>query len=242
MPEGGAADAPPTQIESPVMTHSLQFGQIMRDIPYILGGAWPTLWLTFVIFFAAAALGLFIAMARLRGGPVASRLAGLWVTVTTNSPLFVILFFLFNGLPNWGILLSPIAATLIAFIAISSGYLAEIQRGGIQSVRQAELDAAETLGMSRLQTVRYVIAPHVIKTVYPGLSNFFIFTMLGTSMASLIGVDELTGRAIEVTSRTFRSIEVFSVVAVTYVALSLLASVALALVGRLLFRVRMRVL
>jgi polar amino acid transport system permease protein len=222
------------------MNYSLQFGQIAADVPYILSGAWPTLWITFVTFFAAAVLGLFIAMARLKGGPLASRLAGIWVTMTTNSPLFVVLFFLFNGLPNWGILLSPIAATLIAFIAISSGYLAEIQRGGIQSVRQAELDAAETLGMSRLQILRFVIAPHVIKTTYPALSNFFIFTMLGTSMASLVGVNELTGRAIEVSSRTFRSIEVFSLVAVTYVVLSLFASAALALVGRWLFRVKAR--
>ncbi|MCZ8295506.1 MAG: amino acid ABC transporter permease [Rhodobacteraceae bacterium] len=224
------------------MNYSLQFGQIAADVPYILSGAWPTLWITFVTFFAAATLGLFIAMARLKGGPLASRMAGLWVTLTTNSPLFVVLFFLFNGLPNWGILLSPIAATLIAFIAISSGYLAEIQRGGIQSVRQAELDAAETLGMSRLQTLRFVIAPHVIKTTYPALSNFFIFTILGTSMASLVGVNELTGRAIEVSSRTFRSIEVFSLVAVTYVVLSLFASAALALVGRWLFRVKARMI
>jgi polar amino acid transport system permease protein len=224
------------------MNYSLQFGQIAADVPYILSGAWPTLWITFVTFFAAAAFGLFIAMARLKGGPLASRLAGIWVTLTTNSPLFVVLFFLFNGLPNWGILLSPIAATLIAFIAISSGYLAEIQRGGIQSVRQAELDAAETLGMSRLQILRFVIAPHVIKTTYPALSNFFIFTMLGTSMASLVGVNELTGRAIEVSSRTFRSIEVFSLVAVTYVVLSLFASAALALVGRWLFRVKARMI
>ena len=224
------------------MNYSLQFGQIAADVPYILSGAWPTLWITFVTFFAAAALGMFIAMARLKGGPLASRLARLWVTLTTTSPLFVVLFFLFNGLPNWGILLSPIAATLIAFIVISSGYLAEIQRGGIQSVRQAELDAAETLGMSRLQILRFVIAPHVIKTTYPALSNFFIFTMLGTSMASLVGVNELTGRAIEVSSRTFRSIEVFSLVAVTYVVLSLFASVALALVGRWLFRVKARMI
>ena len=62
------------------MNYSLQFGQIAADVPYILSGAWPTLWITFVTFFTAAALGLFIAMARLKGGPLASRLAGVWVT------------------------------------------------------------------------------------------------------------------------------------------------------------------
>jgi polar amino acid transport system permease protein len=224
------------------MNYSLQFGQIQADLPYILSGAWPTLWITFVTFFSASALGLLIAMFRIRGGTTASRLAGLWITLTTNSPLFVVLFFLFNGLPNWGILLSPVAATLIAFIAISSGYLAEIQRSGIQSVRAAEVDAAETLGMNRLQVLRFVIAPHVIKTTYPALSNFFIFTMLGTSMASLVGVNELTGRAIEVASRTFRSIEIFCVVALAYVFLSILASLALAFIGRVFFRVKAKVI
>ena len=96
--------------------------------------------------------------------------------------------------------------------------------------------------MSRIQTLRFVIAPHVIKTTYPALSNFFIFMMLGTSMASLVGVNELTGRAIEVTSRNFRSIEVFTIVALAYVALSLLASLSLALAGRIFFRVKARIM
>lgn len=224
------------------MNYQISFNQIARDVPFILGGAWPTLWLTFVCFFAAAALGLMLAMMRLHGGRLGSGLATLWIVLTINSPLFVVLFFLFNGLPNWGILLSPYQATLIGFIAISSGYLAEIQRGGIQSVNRAELEAAETLGMSRLQTVRHVIAPHVIKTTYPALSNFFIFLMLGTSIASLVGVDELTGRALQVVSRNFRAIEVFLLVAAVYVVLSLFASIVLALVGRFVFRARMRLL
>lgn len=221
---------------------SIQFSQIADDVPYILGGAWPTLWITVVTFALASALGLALALARVGGGPVARRLAGLWIGLAINSPLFVVLWFLFNGLPEWGVLLSPVQSTLIAFTAISSGYLAEIQRGGILSVRQAELDAAETLGLSRPQTVRHVIAPHVVKTVYPAMANFFIFLMLGTSMASLVGVDELTGRAVEVVSRSFRSVEVFSLVAAAYVALSLAASLLLALAGRALFRVRARVI
>jgi len=223
------------------MSYSFNFGQIAEDIPWILAGIWPTLWITFTVFLIAMPLGLFLALMKLSGKPVLSVLASAWVTLTINSPLFVVLFFLFNGLPAWGVLLGGYQVTLIGFIAITSGYLAEIQRGGIESVRQAELDAAETLGMSTFQTVRYVIAPHVMKTVYPALANFFIFVMLGTSMASLVGVDELTGRAIEVVSRSLRSLEVFSVVAFTYVVLTFVASLSLALIGRLMFRVKARV-
>lgn len=223
------------------MSYSFNFGQIAGDVPWILAGTWPTLWITFTVFLIAMPLGLCLALMKLSGKPVLSGLASAWITLTINSPLFVVLFFLFNGLPAWGILLSGYQVTLIGFIAITSGYLAEIQRGGIESVRRAELDAAETLGMSRFQTVRYVIAPHVMKTVYPALANFFIFVMLGTSMASLVGVDELTGRAIEVVSRSLRSLEVFSVVAFTYVVLTFVASLSLALIGRLMFRVKARV-
>ena len=69
------------------MNYSLQFSQISADVPYILSGAWPTLWITFVTFFVAATLGLFIAMARLKGGPLASGLASLWVTMTWRHPI-----------------------------------------------------------------------------------------------------------------------------------------------------------
>lgn len=224
------------------MPYQLQFGQVAGDIPYVLGGAWTTLWITFVTFFAGAALGLLCALAKVNGGPLARTLAGAWVGFFTNAPLFVVIWFLFNGLPEAGVLLSPASATLIGFTAVSSGYLAEIQRGGILSVRRAELDAAETLGMSRLQTLRHVVIPHVMKTVYAPMTNFFIFLMLGTSMAALVGVDEMTGRALEVSSRSFRSIEIFLVLAAAYVVLSLVAGLALALVGRAVFHVRARVI
>ena len=223
------------------MQYHLQFGQVAADIPYVLRGAWTTLWITVATFAAGSALGLGCALAKVNRCPGARALAGAWVARFTNAPLFVVIWFLFNGLPEAGILLSPAGATLIGFTAVSSGYLAEIQRGGILSVRRAELDAAEALGMSLVQTVRYVVVPHVMKTVYAPMANFFIFLMLGTSMSALVGVDEMTGRALEVYSRSFRSIEIFLVLAAAYVVLSLLASLALALVGRLVFRVRAKV-
>jgi polar amino acid transport system permease protein len=223
------------------MGYQLQFGQITADIPYILGGAAGTLSIALTSFVIATVMGLALALAKEQGGPVLRRAASAWITFFMNTPALVLLFFLFNALPEAGILLSPMQAALIGFTVNASAYLAEIQRAGILSVRQAELDAAAVLGMSRLQTVRHVIAPHIAKTVYPPMSNFFIFMLLGTSMAGLIGVDELTGRAITVASRTFRSIEVFLVTGGIYIVLTLLATIGLALAGRLLFRVKARI-
>ena len=101
--------------------------------------------------------------------------------------------------------------------------------------------AAETLGMSRLQMVRYVILPHVAKAIYAPLCNFFVWLVLGSSIGSIFGVEELTGRAINISSANMRTIETFSVVAAMYVALTFVASIALALTGRYAFRVKARI-
>ncbi len=79
-----------------------------------------------------------------------------------------------------GILLSPMTAVLIGLTLNSGAYLTEILRAGFISVRRTEIEAAETLGMSRLQQLRYVILPHIAKTIYPPLANFFIWLVLGT--------------------------------------------------------------
>jgi polar amino acid transport system permease protein len=122
----------------------------------------------------------------------------------------------------------------------AGAYLTEIQRAGLASVRQSEIEAAETLGMTRLQQVRYVILPHIIRVLFPPLSNQYILVTLGTSMASVFGVEELTGRALNINATTFRSIEIFSMTAGIYVAVTLLASLSLAAAGHYLFRARMR--
>lgn len=96
--------------------------------------------------------------------------------------------------------------------------------------------------MSRLQSLRYVIVPHVFRVAMPPLSNQYILMTLGTSMAAVFGVEELTGRAFNVNSTTFRSIEIFTTIAGLYVVITFMATILLAVVGRYVFRARVRVL
>ena len=130
------------------------------------------------------------------------------------------------------------AAVLIGMTLNAGAYLTEIERAGFVSVPRPELDAAACMGFSRFQTVWYVIAPHVIRALYPALSNHYIIMTLGTSMAAIFGVEELTGRALNANAISFRSVEIFSVVAVIYIALTVVASTLLWIVGRALFRVK----
>ncbi len=223
------------------MKYTFQYGQVLGYVPYLLAGAWITLQIAFLAFLAGMVIGLFGALAKTSGSPVSRRLAQAYVTFFTNTPQLVQIFFIFFALPELGVRLSSYEAVLLGMTLNAGAYLTEIQRAGIESVRRSEVEAAETLGMSRGQVVRYVILPHIMKVLFPPLSSQYIVMTLGTSMGALFGLEELTGRAFNIESRTFRSLEIFSIVAVVYVILNVAASTILVVIGRVGFRVRVRV-
>ena len=222
------------------MDYVFQFGQVVDYLPYLVGGAWLSLQIAFLAFCGGMVIGLFGAMAKTFGGPVLSGTANAYVTFLTNTPQLVQIYFLFFALPDAGILMSPYQAVLLGMTLNAGAYLTEIQRAGFESVHVNEMEAAETLGMSLWQRVRYVILPHIARVLFPPLSNQYILMTLGTSMAAIFGVEELTGRAFNVNAETFRSIEVFSLTAGIYIVVTLVATVILALLGRFLFRAKMR--
>ncbi|PTW62578.1 amino acid ABC transporter membrane protein 1 (PAAT family) [Breoghania corrubedonensis] len=224
------------------MHYTLHFGQVTPEIPYLLWGALISLELSVMAFAGGMVIGMVGAIMRLRGGRWLSRLARWYVTFFTNTPQLVQIYFIFFALPEVGILLDPFPAVLLGMTLNAGGYLTEILRAGLASVHQQELDAAETLGMSHLQTLRYVILPHIFKVVMPAMTNQYILMTLGTSMAAIFGVEELTGRAFNINSTTFRSIEIFLLTGGIYVLVTLAATSLLALVGRYAFRARVRIL
>jgi polar amino acid transport system permease protein len=219
----------------------LQYGQVLHYLPDFLVGALTALWIAGVAFAGGLGIGL-AGAAVLSFGPRTLRLLVTgYVRFFTYTPQLVQIFFLFFALPEFGVTLSPVAAVLIGMTLNAGAYLTEIQRAGFASVPRAELDAAETLGFTRVQTVWYVIAPHVVRALYPALSNHYIIMTLGTSMAAIFGVEELTGRALNANAISFRSVEIFSLVALLYIALTIIASALLWLLGRWLFRVKAKV-
>ncbi len=223
------------------MNYTFQYGVVLDKLPYLLDGAVLTLEIAFLSFWLGAVIGLAGALGKVYGGRLLKGIINVYVVFFTNTPALVQIFFLFYALPDAGILLSPMTAVVMGLTVNSGAYLTEILRGGLLSVRREEIETAQVLGMSGLQTVRYVMLPHIAKTIYAPLSNFFIWLVLGSSLASIFGVEELTGRAVNISTQNLRTIETFSVVAVIYVVLTFVASIALALVGRWAFRVRARI-
>jgi polar amino acid transport system permease protein len=224
------------------LNYTLQFGQVAGYVPYLVGGGLVSLALAFLAVAGGMLLGLLGAVGEVFGPRWVHRLVRVYVVFFTNTPQLVQIYFLFFVLPDAGILLSPFQAVLLGMTVNAGAYLTEINRAGVASVPRGELDAAETLGMSLTQTVRHVILPHAVRTLFAPLSNQYIIMVLGTSMAAVFGVEELTGRAFSVNAQTFRSVEIFSIAAILYVAITLLATLTLAVLGRVLFRVRLQVL
>ena len=223
------------------MNYTFQFGVALASMPALLRGAVVTLEIAFLAFWGGALIGLAGATAKAFGGRLARGLAGAYVVFFTNTPALLQIYFLYYGLPEFGIRLSAFVCVVAGLTLNAGAYLTDIMRGGFLSVRPTELDAAAVLGMSLAQQLRYVIAPHIMKTLFPALANFFILLVLGSSMGAIFSVTELTGAAIDISTETYRWLEMFVIVAGMYIVLTFAASLSLALVGRAAFRVRARV-
>jgi polar amino acid transport system permease protein len=223
------------------MDYTLHFNLVWKYAPYLLQGAVLSFQIAILAFLGGMIIGLIGAAIKVFGSRVPQGIVQAYVSFFMNTPQLVQIYFLFFALPQAGILLSPYQAVLLGMTLNAGAYLTEIQRAGFLSVRKAELEAAETLGMSLSQTVWYIIFPHICKVLFPPLSNHYIIMTLGTSMAAIFGVEELTGRAFNVNAITFRSIEVFILTAGIYVGITILASLILIFSGRWLFRVRGKV-
>ena len=224
------------------MNYRFQFGVVWENIPELLEGAWLTFQLGVFAFAGGAIIGLLGASIKTYGPWPLRVLVDSYVVFITNTPALIQIYFLYFGLPEVGVRWSNEACLLIGLTLNAGAYLTLILRAGFLSVRLTEIEAGQTLGMSLLQQIRYIVVPHIAKSIYPALANFFIVVLvMGTSVGALIGVDELTGQAINLSTVNYRWLEYFTVVAGMYVVLTFVASIGLALLGRWAFRVKARI-
>jgi polar amino acid transport system permease protein len=236
---GGLREGSPADFG--VLSYTFQFNIIFAHWPELVHGALLSLLLALAGFWIGAPFALVLAAIRTSGPLWLRRIAGIYVVFITNTPVLIHIYFLFFGLPELGIRLDKYWTVIAALVMATAAYGCEIMRGGFLSVRRSEIEAAETLGFSRPQTVLYVIVPHIVKTIYPALANYFIVLTLSTSLAMIIGVEELLGTAYNIASDNYRHLEAFIVAAGFYVVITFVASLSLALIGRWAFRVKAKI-
>ena len=196
---------------------------------------WTTLYLSTVTMLFGLAIGVAGAAARLYGRPLLQALVGGYVEVIRNTPLLIQLFIVFFGLPSLGVRLDALTAALISLTINLGAYSIEIVRAGLQAIPKAQIEAGHSLGLSGFQVFRYIVILPALKLMFPALASQFILLMLATSIASQISVSELFHAASIVQSRTFRDFEVYTVIAVLYLALALILRGAFAVMYKLAF-------
>jgi His/Glu/Gln/Arg/opine family amino acid ABC transporter permease subunit len=208
----------------------LELWQACRE--ELLTAAWATLQLAFGALAIGLVVGLLVALLRMHRSPRLRRLAGAYVELFRSTPALVQLFILYFGLTAVGIEFSSFQAAMIGLGLNASAYLSEVYRSGIQAVAKGQSEAAQTIGMTRYQTLRWVVLPQAIRIVLAPIGNVAISLLKDTSVASLIATPDLMLRAQDLSSVYFMPLETYLIVGAMYFVLCFPLSMAVRLLER----------
>lgn len=222
------------------MQYQFDFSFFADTWPRFVHGAWLTMQLATAAIVLGFILGAVCALGRTSGSPGIKRVVGGYVETIRNTPLLVQVFLVYFGLASLGLKISAEASAALALTINIGAYSTEILRAGIQSVARSQIEAGECLGLSRLQVYWHIVLLPAVERVFPALSSQYVLLMLASSVTSQISAEELTAVANVLQSETFRSFEVYLIVAVIYLILSLLFRIAFWGVGQLVFVRRRR--
>lgn len=189
---------------------------LARALPLLLDALVMTLFLGVTAFVIGCGIGLLVALARLFGARPLRLLAVAYVSVLRGTPLLVQLLLIYFGLPQFGIILEPVPAAVIALSLHAGAYLSENFRAGILAVDKGQWEAAYALGMPFPKAFRRVALPQAARIATPPVGSRFIALIKDTSLASVVTVVELTSVAESIGASTFRYLEMFVIVAVVY--------------------------
>lgn len=199
------------------------------DLQALAALAWPVMLqgtgYTLLFAMSAMVLGLplaaLVTLVRVLQLPVLKTLVVLYVSAMRGTPLLVQVFIVYYGLPSVGIEFSPLTAGVLALTLNVAAYLSESLRGAISAVPQGQWMAGTSLGLTRGQTLRHVVAPQALRAAVPGLSNSLISLIKDTSLVSVIAVTELMLATKELISTTFQPFPLYMAAAGVYWVLSL---------------------
>ena len=194
------------------------------------------LWVSIAVIVPSAllglALGVVVGSLRVYAPTPVRLLNEAYVSIFRGTPLVVQLFFWYFALPHLQIgdariVLSPMSAAILGFTLCSGAYHSEYIRGALLSIRHGQIKAAQALGMTKTQTVLWVVLPQALRRALPGCGNEIIYLIKYSSLASIITLNELTGIGRTIAKQTWRNIEVFVALGLYYLLLVTLATLLL---------------
>jgi len=204
-----------------------EFGAVREFLfnEQIVEGAWRTIQVAIAAQIIGVGLGVLFALMRVARNPFAQVASGFYIWMFRGTPVLLQLYLLYFGLPqlidspSFTHELTAFRAAIIAFGINEGAYMTEIVRAGILSVESGQMDAAQSLGMTRLQAMRRVILPQALRVVVPPTGNEFIAMLKNTSLASAISLVELLHATNLIYSTNFKIMELLVVAAIWYLAM-----------------------
>jgi His/Glu/Gln/Arg/opine family amino acid ABC transporter permease subunit len=198
---------------------------ILKNLPFMLQGLATSLQISAMVALGGTLLGLAVAVIRYSGVPVLSAVSRVYIEFIRGTPLLVVLFIAFFGLPAlFGYQTTAYTAAVVAFILFIGAYLAEDIRSGLMTVKPTLIQAALATGLTRAQALRFIVVPLAVRRIIPTLFNQYVRLFKFTSVASVIGVSEFTGNAMLVSAREFQPVMILAFVALTYLVICLILS------------------
>jgi polar amino acid transport system permease protein len=201
--------------------YHFQFADVFAAWPLLLRGTWTTINLSLTATLLGLVVAIVCAWGKTSGPTFVRYLVNAYIEVIRNTPFLVQLFFFFFALPSLGVRWTAHTAALTAMVVNLGAYATEIIRAGIESIPRGQIDAGLALNLKAHQIFRFVILKPALKAIYPALTSQFILLMLSSAVVSAISADDLTSVAANLQSQTFRSFEIYIVVAAIYLALAL---------------------
>ncbi len=223
------------------------------NVAFLLGGFGDTILISVVAAALSVMLGLVVALPGLADNRGLRLINRIYVEFVRSIPLLPLLFWVFYGLPvvldvfdqyfsttplyefiltelgvsvRFNLPIDPFWGAVITLALSDSAFTAEIYRAGIQSINKGQTEAAQSIGLSYLDTMRFVILPQAIRRILPALANQFIYIVKMSAFASVIGMQELTRRANELVVTEYRPLEIYTLLILEYLVLVLIISQA----------------
>jgi len=204
----------------------------LDNIKFLVGGFGNTILISIIAAALSMAIGLVVALPGLAENRWLRLLNRVYVEFVRSIPLLPMLFWVFYGLPvifksmGLNIPIDPFWGAVITLALSDSAFTAEIYRAGIQSIAKGQTEAAQTIGLTYPDTMRFVILPQAIRRILPPLANQFIYIVKMSAFASVIGMQELTRRANELVVTEYRPLEIYTLLILEYLVLVLIISQA----------------
>jgi polar amino acid transport system permease protein len=194
----------------------LSFNWLPAALDVLVQGASVTILLTVQAVLCGTLIAIVGAWAKTSGPRWLGMIFSVYIEIIRNTPLLLQLFFFFFGLPSLGIYLTPTQTALVAMIVNLGAYATEIIRAGVEAIPHGQFEAGAALGLNPLQVFLLIVLVPALQVIYPPLAAQFTMILLGSSLASAISAEELTGIANSLAVANFRTLEVYIVVTFIY--------------------------